>query len=287
MEPRKTYPAGVPCWIDTSQPDPDAAMEFYGGLFGWEFDQRTPPGAEQRYYVASLDGLAVAGVGSQPPELETPSWNTYVRVESTDDAAARIEAAGGRLLMRPFDVLDAGRMVAFTDPTGAVCFAWEAGQTEGAELVNAHGSWNFSELNTRDRAGTLRFYCEVFGWEMSERANEDPGMSFWRRPGYGDFLEQLTPGTRERMGEMGAPEGFEDAVAWLVELTDDAEPHWNVTFGVDDADEIASRADELGGSVVLAPVDAPWVRMTILCDPAGVVFTASQFVPPEQDNQEA
>ena len=68
-------------------------------------------------------------------------------------------------------------------------------------------------------------------------------MSFWRRPGYGDFLEQLTPGTRERMGEMGAPEGFEDAVAWLVEThrRRRAPPHWNVTFGVDDADAIASR----------------------------------------------
>ena len=31
---RDGYPAGVPCWIDTTQPDPQAAAEFYRGLLG-------------------------------------------------------------------------------------------------------------------------------------------------------------------------------------------------------------------------------------------------------------
>jgi predicted enzyme related to lactoylglutathione lyase len=37
-------------------------------------------------------------------------WNTYIRVESADDAAARVREAGGRVLSEPFDVFDAGRM---------------------------------------------------------------------------------------------------------------------------------------------------------------------------------
>ena len=105
---------------------------------------------------------------------------------------------------------------------------------------------------------------------MSDRAGEDPGMSFWRRPGYGDFLEELTPGTRERMGEMGRRNDSRTRSRWLVDLDDaDAQSQWNVTFGVDDADAIAKRAEELGGTVAVAPFDAPWVRMTILRDPAG------------------
>src|SRR5260370_1025518 len=32
---RDRYPHGVPCWIDTAQPDPEAAARFYGELFGW------------------------------------------------------------------------------------------------------------------------------------------------------------------------------------------------------------------------------------------------------------
>jgi predicted enzyme related to lactoylglutathione lyase len=39
---RDAYIAGVPCWVDTSQPDPDAAAAFYGGLFGWEFEDAMP-----------------------------------------------------------------------------------------------------------------------------------------------------------------------------------------------------------------------------------------------------
>jgi uncharacterized protein len=52
-----------------------------------------------------------------------------------------------------------------------------------------------------------------------------------------------------------------------------------VTFAVDDADAIAARATELGGRVIAAPFDAPWVRMTVIADPQGATFTASKFVP--------
>ena len=52
----------MPCWVDTAQPDPDAAMRFYGALFGWEFDGPGPmagPGGGDppgRYFVAQLRG---------------------------------------------------------------------------------------------------------------------------------------------------------------------------------------------------------------------------------------
>ena len=97
-------------------------------------------------------------------------------------------------------------------------------------------------------------------------------------PGYGDFLEQRTPGMRERMAEMGAPDRFEDVVASVRPVTD-VPAHWGVTFGTDDADAIAARAAELGGKVVVAPFDAPWSRLTIISDPQGATFTASKFVP--------
>jgi predicted enzyme related to lactoylglutathione lyase len=65
-------------------------------------------------------------------------------------------------------------------------------------------------------------------------------------------------------------------------MTDgDSEPHWSITFAVDDADAAADRAAQLGGEVLAPPFDAPWVRMTVLRDPQGAVFTASKFVPPE------
>ena len=41
---RERYPPGVTCWIDTERADLEAAAAFYGGMFGWTFEDRMPPG---------------------------------------------------------------------------------------------------------------------------------------------------------------------------------------------------------------------------------------------------
>jgi predicted enzyme related to lactoylglutathione lyase len=282
---RDGYPAGVPCWVDTGQPDPEAAASFYNGLFGWEFVNRMPEDADGQYLIAQLRGRDVAAVGSQPEQAPpTPGWNTYVWVDSADDTAARVKAAGGTVLMEPVDVFDAGRMAVFSDPSGAVFSVWQAEQHKGAQLVNEPGTWNFSELNTRDPEGAKTFYGEVFGWKAEDVDFGDGGFTFWRLPGYGDHLAQRDPGIRDRQAADAAPEGFEDAVAWLRPMTsdqdpDDVPPHWSITFAVDDADAVAARAAKLGGKVIVPPFDAPYVRMTVISDPQGAVFTASKYVP--------
>ena len=277
MSERDRYIPGVPCWVDTSQPDPEAAAGFYGGLFGWELEDVMPADSPGRYFTARLDGRDVAAVGSQPAGAPPAAiWNTYVWVTSADETATKVWAAGGSVVTEPFDVMDAGRMAVFADPAGAVFCAWEPKRHRGAELVNQHGTLNFNDLHTPDPEGAMAFYGAVFGWETLEL---DGGFAMWTLPGYGDHLEQGDPELRARMAEVGAPEGFEDVVASLATITDDTPPHWGVTFAVDDADAIAARAAELGGTVVVPPFDAPWVRMTIIADPQGATFVASKFVP--------
>ena len=46
-------------------------------------------------------------------------------------------------------------------------------------------------------------------------------MGMWALPAYGDFLEQLNPGTRERARELGGPERFEEVVAAVTVIPDD------------------------------------------------------------------
>jgi predicted enzyme related to lactoylglutathione lyase len=284
MPERDGYLPGVPSWVDTSQPDPEAAVAFYGGLFGWNFEDVMPPGSPGKYFIARLRGGDVAAVGSTPEEGPPMAvWNTYVCVESADEAASKVQEAGGRVVMDPFDVTDAGRMAVFADPEGAVFCVWQAKRHKGARIVNEHGSLNFNGLNTRDAEGAKSFYGSVFGWETLGLGG---GVEMWRLPGYGDFLEQGDPGLRERMAESGAPEGFEDVVASLNPIGDDqpdAPAHWSVTFAVDDADATAERAAELGGQVLVQPFDAPWVRMTVITDPQGATFIASKFVPENKD----
>jgi predicted enzyme related to lactoylglutathione lyase len=281
---RDGYIPGVPCWIDTSQPDPQAAADFYGALFGWELEDVMPPDAPGRYFMARIRGKDVAGVGSIPegaPQMAT--WNTYVWVDSADETASKVQEAGGSVMMEPFDVGDAGRMAVLTDPEGAVFFVWEARANKGSQIVNEHGSNNFNNLNTRDLKQAKAFYGAVFGWETLEL---DGGAQMWTLPGYGDHLEELSPGLRKGMEEMGAPKGFEDVVAGINEIRDDqpdTPPQWGLTFAVDDADAIAEKASELGGKVIAPPFDAPWVRMTVIADPQGAIFVASKFVPENRD----
>jgi uncharacterized protein len=280
---RDGYIPGVPCWIDTSQPDPDAALPFYSGIFGWEFESAMPADVPGEYFMARKGGGAVAAVGSIPEGApQMAMWNTYVAVASADETAAKVRDAGGTVAMEPFDVMSSGRMVVCMDPEGAAFFAWQANEHFGAGIVNEHGAVNFNGLHTRDVEAAKAFYGAVFGWTtLAIGAGE-----LWTLPGYGDDLERANPGLREMIAQMGGPAGFEDVVASINPIPGDqpdTRPHWSVTFGVDDADAAAAKATELGGTTIVAPFDAPWSRLTILGDPQGASFVASQFVPENKD----
>ena len=284
MAERDGYIPGVPCWVDTTQPDPEAAATFYGGLFGWELEDAMPPGSEVHYYIGRIRGGDVAAISSisegTPP---IALWNTYVWVDSADDTASKVRDAGGKVLMEPGDVMDAGRMAVFADPEGAVFCVWQANRHKGARVVNEHGALNFNGLNTRDPETAKTFYGAVFGWDT---LTLDGGAEMWTLPGYGDYLERDTPGLRKMVMDVGAPERFIDVVAAINPITDDMPEmpaNWSVTFAVDDADGIAARAVELGGKVLAGPFDAPWVRMAVIADPQGATFMASKFVPENKD----
>jgi predicted enzyme related to lactoylglutathione lyase len=284
MPERDGYIPGVPCWVDTSQPDPESAVSFYSGLFGWEFEDVMPPGSPGKYFIARIRGGDVAAVGSVP-EAAPPMamWNTYVWADSADETASKVRDAGGSVVMEPFDVMDAGRMAVFTDPEGAAFCVWQAKENKGARIVNEHGSLNFNGLNTRDAQRAKSFYGSVFGWETLSLPG---GAEMWTLPGYGDYLERDNPGLRKQVAEVGGPAGFEDVVASINPIPDgqpDTPAHWSVTFAVDDADAIAAKAAELGGKVIAPPFDAPWVRMAVIADPQGATLIVSKFVPENKD----
>lgn len=268
METQRTYPEGVTSWIDVEHPDLAVAREFYGGLLGWQFVE-AGGGA---YVVAQVDGQDVAGLASG----DSSGWNTYVAVDDADGAAARVTAAGGRVVVAPTAFGDAGTAAYCLDPEGVAFRLWQAGARRGAQLTNAPGAWNFSDLHTADPEAAAAFYTAVFGWEVT-----DVGFgSMIRRPGYGDHLAAtVDPGIHERQDAVQAPPGFADAIGWVAPLASDEQPHWHVTFTVADRDETVATAERLGGTV-LASVDTDWTRHAEIRDPGGAVFTASQFTPP-------
>jgi uncharacterized protein len=270
MSQRDEYPAGVPCWVETLQPDPRAALDVYGPLFGWEFAGPGPmpddlPG---EYFVARLGSRDVAGIGSLADVGGPPmaSWNTYIRVDSADDAAERAKAAGGSLLIGPLDALPAGRLAVLVDPVGAPFAVWEAHAREGAQLVNELGTWAMSSLHTTDAEAAKAFYGSVFGWQPEAFGSPEAPMTLWRLPGYvGGEAQQPVP--RDVVAVM-APAG--DAAAAVP-------PHWNVNFRVDDADATVERAAGLGGHIIAPAFDTPGFRNAVVADPQGAVFSISQL----------
>ena len=280
MLERDGYPAGVPCFVVNSQPDPQAATRFYGELFGWTFEDRMPPGSAGHFFAAYLDGREVAAISSQPDGATAPAvWSTYVAVDSADETARTVRAAGGSLPAEPFDIFDAGRMAVCADPRGAAFSLWQAGTHTGAQIVNVPGSWNWSDLHTHDAEGAKAFYGAVFGWESTELEFGCTRATMWRRPGYGDILARAEPQIRDRQAAAGAPAGFEDAIGWLIAADEDAAPHWAVTFAVDGTDAVAERAAALGATVLTAPYDAGPTRIADLRDPQGARFAVSTYAP--------
>ena len=273
MTPR-TYPEGMPSWIDTEQPDIDAAADFYGGLFGWTFEEAMPAGAPGSYLIARLDGVDVGGLAGTDEAAAV--WNTYVAVNDADAAAQRLESAGATVKSAPADAGEGGRAAVLADPEGAEFRIWQARRRLGSQVANLPGTWNFSDLHTPDVGAARAFYGSAFDWEI-----DDLGYGWLvRRPGYGDHLEAtVDPGIRERQASVATPSGFEDAIAWVSPVDPGELPHWHVSFAVADRDESAARAERLGARI-LARSDELWARTALIRDPQGAEFTISQFTPP-------
>lgn len=242
-----SYKPGTPSWVDIGVPDMDAAVAFYGGLFGWTFTE----GVEEAggYRQALIGDKRIAGFG---PKMDPgpPFWATYIATANVDDTAAKVVAAGGTVIVEPMDVMDAGRMAVFADDTGAFFSAWQAGAHPGAELVNEPGALAWNELNTRNAEEAKTFYGAVFGW--TSETSESPMMTYteWH-------LDGAVIGGMLHMGPQFPPQ---------------IPTNWLVYFAVDDTDAAVSKATELGGSVMMPPMDIDAGRFAVLGDNAGAPF---------------
>ncbi len=240
------YPSGTFCWVDLGTSDPQSAKDFYGGLFGWEFDD-LPTGDNGTYTICRLNDQRVCGLFDQADEA---AWGSYVSVLDVDDATARARELGASVTVDPFSTPGGGRVATIRDPTGAVVSLSQPGENFGAELVNENGTWTWNELTSADLTASRDFYTELFGWSAEDAPGPFPRTTFTM----GDLL----------IGGGHAPAPQEDPT-----------PRWSVAFWVDDADRAAERAQQLGGTVLLPPMDIPVGRFTIVADPQAAVFSAS------------
>jgi len=246
------YEPGVPCWVDLGTPDIDKSLAYYTQLFGWTVDDQGEEAGH--YHIASAAGLPVAGIG--PLMSPGPArWTNYVSVTSADDTVAKVEGAGGTVLMGPMDVMDVGRMAIVADPAGAAIGIWQPGNFQGAQLVNEPGAFVWSQLMSTDIDRATSFYTEVFGWEASEDT-ENGGTAF-------------SVAGKPVSGGMAMPS----------EVPAGTPSYWDVYFSVADADETAARVKELGGQILMGPQDIAAGRIAATMDPTGAMVGIAATTP--------
>lgn len=245
----KSYEHGVPSWVDLGTADLARAVAFYGTLFGWDVPDAPEAGAGYRW--AMLKGRKVAGFGPQV-DPGAPYWATYISVESAADVAASVVDNGGRTIVSPRDVLDLGHVAVLADPQGAVFSIWQPGLHKGAALANEPGAFSWNELLTTDAVAATTFYSTVFGWEPETHGETGSPGSY----------TEWKVGGRAIAGMMATPPNMASGPA----------ARWAVYFSVADTDAAVALVADLGGNLVMGPMDIEPGRFAVVADPAGAVF---------------
>ncbi|MGI5357921.1 VOC family protein [Streptomyces sp. CA-252508] len=241
---------GTPCWVSLMARRLDATQEFYGELFGWQFE----PGPQQLgpYVRGLLDGREVAGIGQLPADRDLPTaWTTYLASNDAGGTAEAVRCSGGTVAVGPITAADAGRLVICSDPTGAVFGVWQAAAHLGTGIVGVPGTPVWNELLTQETESVGKFYKTVFGYELDPVVSADLD------------LVMLKVGHRPVASLHGVG----------ASLPRDRGAHWMTWFEVADTDAAARRVAELGGQVLQPPRDDPAGRLATVADPEGAVFT--------------
>ncbi len=249
MGERSEYKHGTFSWTDLTTTDQEGAKKFYGELFGWEMNDNEV-GEGVYYTMAQIDGKDTAAISPQPEQQREagvpPTWNSYVTVDSADDALKKAKELGAEVHADAFDVMDVGRMGVVQDPQGAFFLVWEPKSHIGASLVNAPGALAWNELATPDLDASVEFYTELFGWETEPIEGDMPYQVIKRQDG-------------------GANGGMRPT-------QENEPPYWLVYFGADDIEATAKRAEEHGGKTIVPKTDIGMGHIAVLQDPEGAVF---------------
>jgi predicted enzyme related to lactoylglutathione lyase len=242
---------GKVVWNDLITEDIDAAQRFYGGLFGWTFEDAAGPGRDG-YTLARHGGIYVAGlvpVEARSDGTRLSRWLPYLSVADVDQAVAGGIASGGKVAVDARNV-SFGRVAVIVDPEGAVVGLARSsvGDPDDKTTAVTPGRVVWTELLSNDSNVAAYFYRSMVGYEARD--------------------VERRGGTYTLLGNDGV-----DRAGILKNPTQDWAPVWLTYFGVADAAVAAKKAEELGGKILLPA--SPEVRdgsMAVVTDPSGAVL---------------
>ncbi|NHP17831.1 VOC family protein [Rhodococcus sp. IC4_135] len=230
--------------VDVAVSDPNGASEFYGELFGWEFDPELWPNG---YRYARVDGSIVAGIRPLN-EQESAKWDVYFGVDDVEAVAAKISDLAGRVVFGPNDAGGAGKVAIALDTAFGAFGLWEAGA--GWDFIQGRdNALVWSELVTPE-ASVDEFYSSVFGFETRQIGEGAFDYTIWTLDG--------------------------DTSVGRLKSSDGEDASWTPYFGVNPSvgtDKVVARAAELGAQILFGPADIPAGRVGTLRDPFGARFS--------------
>ncbi len=242
---------GTFCWYDLSTTDTAAAAKFYSTLLGWTAAPHRV--GDDSYTMWQQGDTGFGGLMRLPDEAKAmgapPHWMGYVWVENAEAAVARATELGARVFVPATTISpEVGRFAVLADPQGATFALYESARPADGADWKSPVAWH--ECYTTDIDGAMAFYGALFGWEKTDAMNI-PGGGVYQMFGKGG---QTFGGMMLKPQEMPMP-------AWLY------------YFSVPSADDVATKARELGAHIILGPMEVPGGgRVVVAIDPQGASF---------------
>lgn len=106
-------------WNELTTSDPDAAITFYTGQFGWAQEGDMDMGEMGQYRFLQQAGVAIGAVMPRQPQSPANAWTYYIGVDDIDRAAKAIVDGGGQILSGPMEIPGGEFAVAAIDPQQA------------------------------------------------------------------------------------------------------------------------------------------------------------------------
>ncbi|TFG52236.1 MAG: VOC family protein [Gemmatimonadales bacterium] len=252
--------AGIPLgrfvWYELLTSDPDAAIPFYAKLIGWTTSHWQ--GEMDQPYTMWMNGETPVGGVMQLPEDAVkagapPHWLAYVSTPDIDHTTKQAASLGG-VVHHVMEIPTVGKIAILADPGGAIFAAYTpAGDMPGGEGPPERGQFSWHELLAHDHEAAFGFYSKLFGWEKTDAFDMgEAGMyQMYGLPGTGIPLG----GMFTKPKEIPAP------------------PHWLLYTMVDNVDSRADQVRQLGGQVLMGPMEVPGGDRIVQCmDKQGAVF---------------
>lgn len=122
----ETPQIGQFCWNELATTNVQAAKDFYGKIFGWEFVDHNM--GEMTYTMVKMNNKDLAGIWSIPKDKQQeipPHWMAYILVANVEETLKKAENQGASIVKPVSQAGDFGLFAIITDPTGAHVALWQ------------------------------------------------------------------------------------------------------------------------------------------------------------------